>query len=170
MFDVFFLDRGIYPAFQLDVFGLAVDIGDGAGHVRERFQIAFEAGDRDGFVALQTKRSAAVAACELERDDAHANKIGAVDTLEAFGDNGFDAEKGCAFGGPVTRGTGTILLAAEDHQRDALILIGHGRVEYRLLGAVRAGGVAAFDAVQHLVLDADVGEGAAHHDLVVAPA
>jgi hypothetical protein len=27
---------------------------------------------------------------------------------------------------------------------------------------------AAFDARHHLVLDADIGEGAAHHDLVVA--
>ena len=35
---------------------------------------------------------------------------------------------------------------------------------------VGALGVTAFDAVQHLVLDADIGKGAAHHDLVVAAA
>src|SRR5690606_4640855 len=80
-----------------------------------------------------------------------------------------------ALGRPVARRTGAVFLAGEHHQRRALRLVLHGRVVDRHLAAVvRAGaveqGVAAFLAAQHQVLDADVGEGAAHHDVVVAAA
>jgi hypothetical protein len=63
-----------------------------------------------------------------------------------------------------------ILLAAEDDERRAFLLVGHGRIEDRGLLPVGPQRVAALDPVEHLVLDTDVGEGAAHHDLVVAPA
>ena len=65
------------------------------------------------------------------------------------------------------------MCAPDDDQRRALVLIGHGRVEDRHLTAIRPLGEAAFDDAaipsgQHFVLDADVGEGAAHHDLMIA--
>ena len=64
-----------------------------------------------------------------------------------------------------------VFLAAEHDQRHAFLLVAHGGVVDRHLLAVGLVlGPAAFDARQHLVLDADVGEGAAHHDLVVAAA
>ena len=48
-------------------------------------------------------------------------------------------------------------------------LVAHGGVVDRHDGAVRLVlGDAALDAGDHLVLDADVGEGAAHHHLVIA--
>ena len=50
------------------------------------------------------------------------------------------------------------------------LLIGHGGVVDRHCLAVRALGEAAFDSGHHLVLDADIGEGAAHHHFVVAAA
>ena len=59
-------------------------------------------------------------------------------------------------------------LPAIDHQRHAPLLPGHRRVVDRGLLAVRPERVAALDALEHLVADADVGEGAAHHHLVVA--
>ena len=49
-------------------------------------------------------------------------------------------------------------------------LIGHRRVVDRQRRAVGAAGHAALDAGEHLVADADVGEGAAHHHLVIAAA
>ena len=53
----------------------------------------------------------------------------------------------------------------------ASCLVLHRRVVDRhLLAARHVQRVAAFDAVEHLVLDADVGEGAAHHHVVVAAA
>jgi hypothetical protein len=65
-------------------------------------------------------------------------------------------------------------LAGEDHQRRAFGLVLHGGVVDRASPRRRVvDRVAAFDTPvrsEHLVLDADVGEGAAHHDLVVAAA
>ena len=54
-------------------------------------------------------------------------------------------------------------------QRHALLLVAHRRVVDRHLLAGRIVlGDAAFDARHHLVLDADVGERAAHHYFVIA--
>ena len=64
-----------------------------------------------------------------------------------------------------------VLLAAQDHQRDSGGLVGLGGVEDRLLLAgEEVTGVAALDAVEQPVAQADVGEGAADHDLVVTAA
>jgi hypothetical protein len=51
----------------------------------------------------------------------------------------------------------------------ALGLILHrGVVDRHLLAGRHVAGEAALDALDHLVLDADIGEGAAHHDFMVA--
>jgi small ligand-binding sensory domain FIST len=59
--------------------------------------------------------------------------------------------------------------ATEDDQRHALILVAHGRVGN---GHLLAGGLvdspAAFGVRGQAVAKAHVGEGAAHHDLVIA--
>ena len=79
-----------------------------------------------------------------------------------------------ALGRPVARGAGAVFLAGEDDERNALALVAHGGVvDEHPLARGLVDGVAALDHVagivlHHLVLDADVGEGAAHHDLVVA--
>ena len=49
MFDVFDLDRGIDPAFQVDVFHSAVGHCDGAGHHFQRFD-RVETRDRHRFL------------------------------------------------------------------------------------------------------------------------
>ncbi|MPL73108.1 hypothetical protein SDC9_18901 [bioreactor metagenome] len=164
------LDLGIDPGLELDRLHRAVLEGDGAGHQRQRLDVAFEALDRHHLVAGQAERLAGVAAGELERDDAHADQVRTVDPLEAFRDDRLDAEQVGALRRPVTRRARAVFDAAEDDERDARRLIFHRGVEDRRLFAVRALGVAALDAIQHLVLDADVGEGAAHHDFVVAAA
>ena len=93
-----------------------------------------------------------------------------MDALEALRDHGLHAEKRGALGRPVPRRARPVLRAADHHEGDAGLAVGHGRVEDRRLRAVGPLGVAALDPVEHLVADADVGEGAAHHDLVVAAA
>jgi hypothetical protein len=45
--DVFDLDLGIDPAFQRDRLLGAVGVGDRAGHLGQRLEVAVEAGDRD---------------------------------------------------------------------------------------------------------------------------
>src|ERR671921_146696 len=54
---------------------------------------------------------------ELERDDAHADEVGAVDALVGLGDDRLDAQQGRALGRPVARRARAVLDAAEDHQR-----------------------------------------------------
>src|SRR6478735_7879740 len=108
----------------------------------------------------------------LQRDDAHADEVGAVDALVALGDDGLDAEQARALGGPVARGAGAVLLARQDDERRAGsgVALG-GVVDRRLLAAVgEVAREAALDAVEEEVLQADVGERASDHDLVVAAA
>jgi len=62
------------------------------------------------------------------------------------------------------------LFAAKDHQWGALRLVRHGRIKDCHLAAVWTQRIAAFYPVEHLILDADIGEGAAHHDLMIAAA
>src|SRR5690606_34979127 len=62
-----------------------------------------------------------------------------------------------------------IFLARDDYQRGAVAFVVHGGVvDGHYLAGVA--GHAAFYAGDHFVLDADVREGAAHHDVVVASA
>ena len=108
---------------------------------------------------------------ELERDHAHADQVGAVDPLVGLGDDGADAEQVGALGRPVARGAGAVFLAGDDDQRHSLLLVAHRRVVDRHhLARGNVAGDAALDAWDDLVLDSDVGEGAAHHHFVVAAA
>ena len=91
-----------------------------------------------------------------------------MNALEALGDHGLDAKQCRAFGRPVTAGTCTVFDAAKDHQGRAVCLIGGSRIKDRGLRPVRPFGIATLNTIQHLVLDTDVGEGAAHHHLMVA--
>ncbi|MND89956.1 hypothetical protein D3C80_820310 [compost metagenome] len=94
-----------------------------------------------------------------------------MDALIAFGDDGADAQQAGALGRPVARRAGAVFLAGEDDQGTAFRLVAHGRVIDRHGVARREVlGDAALDVRGDLVADADVGEGAAHHDFVVAAA
>src|SRR6185437_2106685 len=74
-----------------------------------------------------------------------------------------------AFGRPVARGAGAVLLAGDQDLRRVLLLVAHRRIVDRhgLVGAIVVG-EATLDARHHLVLEANVGEGATHHHLVIA--
>ncbi len=97
-----------------------------------------------------------------------------MDALEALGDHRADAEQLGALRRPVARGAVAVFCAGEDDERHLLLGVFHRRVVDRHLGAV--GPVLGLAALRHVavvglaheVLDADVGEGATHHDLVVA--
>ena len=90
-----------------------------------------------------------------------------MDALEAFDDDCLHAQQDGALGCPVAARARTVFLTGDDHQRCAVFLVLHRRVVDRHLLAI-VGGDAAFDPGDHFVLDADVGEGAAHHHVVVA--
>ena len=111
-----------------------------------------------------------VALVELQWDHAHADEVGAVDALEALGDDGAHAEERRALGGPVAAAPGPVFAAGQHDQRHTLVGVLHGRVEDGRLGAVgQVQGHAALGAGRQQVAQAHVGEGAAHHHFVVAP-
>ena len=88
--DVFDLDLGIDPAQEVDLLHRAIRVGERRLHGLARGQVALQPGDRHRLVTGQAQRFAGVAAGELERDDAHADEVGAVDALEALGDDRAD--------------------------------------------------------------------------------
>ena len=53
---------------------------------------------------------------EAERQNAHAYKVGAVNPLEALGDNGFDAKQERAFRRPVTGAARTVFFTGDDER------------------------------------------------------
>ena len=94
-----------------------------------------------------------------------------MNALEAFGDHGFHAQQQRAFGGPVARGAGAVFFAGDDEQRRAFLLVAHrGVVDRHLLAGGDVAGPAAFGAGSHLIAQANVGEGSAHHHFMIAAA
>ena len=92
-----------------------------------------------------------------------------MDPFERLRQNGADSEECGAFGRPVARRSGAVLLAGDDQERNALGRIAHRRVIEELLLAVgQVQRVGAFLALHERVAQSDVAERAAHHDLVVA--
>lgn len=80
---------------------LSAIVGFGAhGDRFFRFQRR-DAFDGEGFVAGEAERFASLAGFEFEGQNAHADEIAAVNSLVAFGNDGADAEKARALGGPV---------------------------------------------------------------------
>ena len=59
--------------------------------------------DGNGFSAGDAEACPRIALHERERNDAHADQIGAVNALERFCDDGAGAEQVGALGRPVTR-------------------------------------------------------------------
>src|SRR6185503_10421994 len=115
---------------------------------------AVELGDLDveRLVAGEAERLRALALRELERQDAHADQVGAVDALEALRERGAHAEQRRALGGPVARRAGAVFFAGQNDGRHALLLVLHGGVEDRGRLLVReVQGRAALDAGCELV-------------------
>ena len=110
---------------------------------------------------------------ELERQHAHPDQVRAVDPLVALGDHRADAEQPGALRRPVAARARAVLLAREHDQRDRLLGVAHRRVVDRHLLAVGSSRAeverhAALGPRRELVAQADVGERAPHHHLVVA--
>ena len=59
--------------------------------------------DGEDLFAGEAERCGGLAGRYWKRQDAHADEVGAVDALVAFGDDELDAEQARALGGPVAR-------------------------------------------------------------------
>ena len=92
-----------------------------------------------------------------------------MDALERFGDDGAHPEQAWTLGGPVARAAAAVLLAGQDDERNTFVRVPQSGVVDRhllLVGQMRR--PVALAAGHQLVAQPDVGEGAAHHHLVVA--
>src|SRR3546814_4436035 len=99
-----------------------------------------------------------------------ADRIGAVDALVGRADPGANTQQRSALGRPVARRPRAVFLAGQDHQRDAGLEVVDRRVvdaAYRRISLREIAGEAAFGARRQLVTQADVGESATDHHLVV---
>src|SRR5262249_9793358 len=133
--------------------------------------LAVQPADRHLLVTPEAERLPRSALLEAERQHAHADQVRAMDALERLANDGTHAEQIGSLGGPVARRAAAIFLAGEDDERDALALVAHrGIVDRHALARRIMNGHAALDAGHHLVLEADIGERAAHHHLVIAAA
>ena len=98
------------------------------------------------------------------------DEVGAMDTLEALGQDGPDPEQGGALRRPVAGRAGSVFAAGEDDEGRALGCVAHrGVVDERLVARGEMDRVRPLPGIDQAVAQADVGEGAADHDLVVAP-
>src|SRR6266566_5826559 len=120
-------DRGVDAQEQRDFIHAAVGPPDHQRRVLLRPDLALDAADVDGLVALDAERSDRVAALELERQHAHADEVRAVDALEALHDHRAHPQEERAFGRPVARAARAVLLAAKHHGRDAFGDVFHRR-------------------------------------------
>src|SRR5690606_25677756 len=128
-----------------------------------------ETDDVVGLLAGEPQRLGVLAVLELERDDAHADEVRAVDALEALGEDGPHAEQARALRGPVARRARAVLLARDDEERNTLGLVLHrGLVNRHLLAIREVPRDTTLGAGRETIAQTHVGEGAAHHDLVVA--
>src|SRR5205085_8515112 len=126
---------------------------------------------REGLPAGETERGARLPLPELERQDAHADEVAAVDPLEALGDHGADAEEHRPLRGPVARTPRAVLLASEHDEGNALASVPLRGVEDRhALVAGEMRGPGPLGPGSKLVAEPHVRERAAHHHLVVSAA
>ena len=159
---------------QRDLFLRSVGERDERFHLLARLQALLKTQNGDLLVALHAKRLPGRALLKRQRQNAHAHEIRAMDSLEALGDDGANAQKARALGRPVARGAIAVFGARKDHQRGLFSRVFHrGVVDRQLLARGIMDRHTAFEhrAVGghvHEVLDADVGERAAHHHFMVA--
>ena len=138
------------------------------GHLHLARVAVLEALDRELLPPGETEALGALAVGVLERDDAHPDQVRAVDALVRLGDHGAHAEEVRALGRPVARRARAVLLAREDDQRHAFLVVALGGVEDRHLLAVReVRRPRSLAALHEQVAKAHVGEGTAQHHLVV---
>ena len=86
-----------------DVLRAAVLAGDAADHIHARLDAGGEAGEIERLAAVETEGLAGRAILELQRQHAHADEVGAVNALEALGDDGLHAQQQRALRRPVAR-------------------------------------------------------------------
>src|SRR5690606_25172 len=102
---------------------LAVVCGGGDGEDLHRGEPFGDAGDRERLATGEAELVGTFAFLEAEREDAHADEVAAVDSLEALANDRANAEKHGPLGGPVTAGARAVFETGEHDERDVLDLV-----------------------------------------------
>ena len=165
------LDWGIDADLNRDVLSTAIL----AGYAQKKFltglQIFAKTYDVVGLGAIELEGLGCCSLVELEREDAHADEVGSVDTLVAGGNDCFHAEETCSFGGPITAAAGAVFLTSDDDERGLLrLILARGVVDAHALVIGLVESLTTLHAGKHEVFDAHVGKSAAGHDAVIASA
>src|SRR5881394_3358564 len=105
---VIHLDRRIDPHDHADVLRGAVLAANAQRYLLSRTKTAADAGDVEGLAAVEAEGLSVDSFLELQREDAHADEVRAVDALETLRNHGADAEELRALGGPVAGRAGAV--------------------------------------------------------------
>ncbi len=123
-FDVFEFVLGIDAAEGFDGFGFAVGEFDLNVDHLAGFEVC-HAFDGDLFRAIDAVGLPAFTILKREGQDAHADEVGAVDTLEALSDHSAHAEQFGAFCRPVAGGASAVFFTSKHHKWSACGLVFH---------------------------------------------
>src|SRR5690606_27473481 len=96
--------------------------------------------------AIETERLPTRAGFEDERDDAHADEVGAMDAFERLRNHGLDAKQVRTLRRPIARGAVAVLHAGEHHERHVVrrVALG-GIVDEHALARRMMDRISAFD-------------------------
>src|SRR6516162_7698427 len=122
-----FVER-IDAANERDTLEAAIGGDDLGDHALARLDLAMQPADRHLFVAPETERLPGCAFLEAQRQHAHADQVRAMDAFERLGDDRAHTEQVGSLGRPVARGSATVFLAGENHERNPVVLVAHGGV------------------------------------------
>ena len=166
------LDRRIDSQLYRNLFVLSIFVRDLERDHLSGLDRLRQSGYRVNFRAAESQRLRVRPLGELQRQHSHANKIRAMNALEARGHDGFHPEQARSLRRPVAARSGAVFVTSENDQRNFVCRISHRRVENRCLFAARLmNRHAAFGPRRHQVFDPDIREGPArHHQIIPAPA
>ena len=108
---------------------------------------------------------------ELQWQNAHPDKVAAMNAFKTLCDDGTDTKQRRAFCSPISRRTGTIFLACNNDERCSFALVHHCCIEDRnrfFEGRMKCN--TAFNPRKQQVLQANISECPAHHNLMIASA
>src|ERR1051325_3604106 len=163
------LDRRIYAQRERHFFSLAAGAVNDHRHVHARLDAALKASDGKRLRPVEIESRGARALFKLAGEHAHADEVAAMYALEALGHDRFDAEQQRSLRRPVARAASAVLLSCQDDERDTGgLVLDRGIVDGHALAVRLVHSDATLRAGNHQVLDAYVGERAAHHHLMIA--
>jgi hypothetical protein len=119
---------------------------------------------------IESMSISALTSLELERQNAHANEVASVDTLIGLSDHSVNSLEVGALGSPIAGRARAVLVTGQDNELFASILVLLSGVEDSHLFAGGNMDGSGANLRYHLVDEADIGERATSHNLIITSA